>query len=107
MRIESGHRFLEICRSDYRRRLELDAARLVIQVNAEDLRGIARWQIDCFILMDIAAIAEHQPIPVRPYPLGLAFMEDTPPFFSRSVQNAHQLFSCKVQANEFLSTATF
>ena len=82
-------RLLEIRRRFNLRDAELGPARFIIQVNAQDFAWFARRQIGGLGLMNRSAIAQQQPVAVRLDPLGLAFVQNPPPFRPRSLQYTH------------------
>src|SRR5262249_54214619 len=90
MGIQRRRGFLEVGRRLERWRLELDAARLVVQMDADDLRRIARRQVDRGRFLHAPAVPEHQLVAVRRDPAGHALVVDAPELPTRTVEHAHR-----------------
>ena len=74
MAVERGQRLLEVRRRYQLRRLELDAPRLVVQMDADDLRRIARRQIHRIGISHGAAVTQTQQFTVGAHPRRRALM---------------------------------
>ena len=89
MGIERRQWLLEVGWRDERRRLELDTAGVVVQMNADDLGRIARRQINRLGIWHQTPVAKPQPVAFRPHPFRRSLMQDAPPLIARAIQHRH------------------
>src|SRR5581483_67557 len=89
MGIECGERLLEVGRGFDLRGAELDPPRFVVEMDAQDLGGLARWQVGRLGFRHNAPVADQEAIAGGSDPFGLTLMQDSSPFHSWSVENAH------------------
>src|SRR5580693_8290779 len=93
MRIQRCDRFLEVGRSLEHWSFELDAPRIVVQMDTENLGRVAWRQVRRLRIGDVATIAKQKAITFGTHPLRLSLVQDSPPFLSRAVKYTHWLFS--------------
>ena len=91
MAVQSGRGLLEVGGSDELRRLELQAARLVVEMDAQDLRGLAGREVDGLRLRDAPAVAEHELLARGADPLGTALVQDPSPLLALAREYARHL----------------
>ena len=91
VRVERAHRLLEPGRGlAFEGSAELDRARAVVQVHAEDLARLAGRQVDRVPLRHPAAVGQRQRIALRLAPLRPAVEEDPAMLAPRPVEHAHR-----------------
>src|ERR1700733_964152 len=83
--------FLEVCRRGQWWRMEFDAARFIIQMNADDLGRVAWRQIDSIAVANRSSVAQPEHFAFGLDPLRRAFEQNAAPFFARACQDGHAI----------------